>query len=195
MTVGLGTGSTSSLLPRGARGPRPRRSLRRDVAGDRGAAAAPRSSRRALRRSGGAGPARPRGRRRRPGRTRRLGREGRRRRPHAGEDRRRRGRALRRDRLVGQARRARDPAGTARAAPASGSAATLQRLGDARLRDAPPTPDGGALADWLGEVGDPRELAARFAATPGVVEHGLFPPDARRPRSSSAAGTGRASPV
>ncbi len=58
-----------------------------------------------------------------------------------------------------------------------GLAATLERLGEARIRDAPPSPDGGAIADWLGEVGDPGELTARLAATPGLVEHGLFPPE------------------
>jgi ribose 5-phosphate isomerase A len=58
-----------------------------------------------------------------------------------------------------------------------GLAATLAHLGSARVRDAPPTPDSGVLADWLGEVEDPAELAAFLAATPGVVEHGLFPPD------------------
>jgi len=58
-----------------------------------------------------------------------------------------------------------------------GLAATLAKLGEARLRDAPSTPDGGVLADWVGPVDDPAELAARLAATPGVVEHGLFAPD------------------
>jgi ribose 5-phosphate isomerase A len=58
-----------------------------------------------------------------------------------------------------------------------GLAATLARLEHARLRDAARTPDGGVLADWLGPVADPAELADRLAATPGVVEHGLFPPD------------------
>ena len=57
-----------------------------------------------------------------------------------------------------------------------GLAATLARLGEARDRDAPRTPDGGVIADWHGAVEDPAELAARLAATPGVVEHGLFPP-------------------
>ena len=57
-----------------------------------------------------------------------------------------------------------------------GLAATLERLGDARLRDARRTPDGGVLADWIGSVGDPAELAARLDATTGVVEHGLFAP-------------------
>jgi hypothetical protein len=32
------------------------------------------------------------------------------------------------------------------------------------------------IADYLGAVGDPAELAARLDATPGVVAHGLFPP-------------------
>jgi ribose 5-phosphate isomerase A len=57
-----------------------------------------------------------------------------------------------------------------------GLAATLARLGEARLRDATRTPDGGVIADWTGVVEDPAELAALLAATPGVVEHGLFPP-------------------
>ena len=39
------------------------------------------------------------------------------------------------------------------------------------------SPDGGLIADYLGAVGDPRELAARLSATPGVVEHGLFAPE------------------
>jgi len=60
---------------------------------------------------------------------------------------------------------------------AFGVAATLDRLGHARLRSAPPSPDGGLLADWLGPVGKPAELAAHLDATPGVVDHGLFPPE------------------
>jgi ribose 5-phosphate isomerase A len=58
-----------------------------------------------------------------------------------------------------------------------GLRATLERLGHAALRDTPVTPDGGVIADWHGEVGDPAELARLLEATPGVVEHGLFPPD------------------
>ena len=58
-----------------------------------------------------------------------------------------------------------------------GLASTLRRLGETELRDAPPSPDGGLIADYRGKVGDPTELAARLAATPGVVDHGLFPPD------------------
>ena len=44
------------------------------------------------------------------------------------------------------------------------------------LRDAPLTPDGGVLADYHGEVGDPAALARLLDAAPGVVAHGLFPP-------------------
>ena len=66
---------------------------------------------------------------------------------------------------------------------------TLRALVQARLRLPPSdaespisrrsqqSPDGGLLADYLGSVGDPRELSARLSATPGVVEHGLFAPE------------------
>jgi ribose 5-phosphate isomerase A len=57
-----------------------------------------------------------------------------------------------------------------------GLAATLREIGSVELRDAEPTPDGGALADYAGAVGDPVLLAVHLAAIPGVVEHGLFPP-------------------
>jgi len=57
-----------------------------------------------------------------------------------------------------------------------GLAATLARLGDVELRDAPVSPDGGVIADYSGALDDPDELAARLSATVGVVEHGLFPP-------------------
>jgi ribose 5-phosphate isomerase A len=59
---------------------------------------------------------------------------------------------------------------------AFGLAATLHALPDAVLRDAPRTPDGGILADYYGEVGDPALLAERLDAVPGLVSHGLFPP-------------------
>jgi len=59
---------------------------------------------------------------------------------------------------------------------AFGLQATLRRLGDATLRDVPPTPDGGLIADYSGSVGDPAALATRLDADPGVVSHGLFPP-------------------
>jgi ribose 5-phosphate isomerase A len=54
---------------------------------------------------------------------------------------------------------------------------TLLGLDPARLRDVAPSPDGGLIADYFGAIGDPRELAARLGATPGVVEHGLFAPE------------------
>jgi ribose 5-phosphate isomerase A len=55
---------------------------------------------------------------------------------------------------------------------------TLAALGDARLRaHTPCSPDGGMIADFLGPVDDPRELAQRLDRQPGVVEHGLFPPE------------------
>jgi ribose 5-phosphate isomerase A len=58
-----------------------------------------------------------------------------------------------------------------------GLEATLARLEEAELRDVPPSPDSGVIADFTGPVADPSALAARLAATPGVVEHGLFPPE------------------
>jgi ribose 5-phosphate isomerase A len=59
---------------------------------------------------------------------------------------------------------------------AFGVQATLRALGLAEPRGVPPSPDGGVIADYLGPVEDPGELADRLAGTPGVVEHGLFPP-------------------
>ena len=32
------------------------------------------------------------------------------------------------------------------------------------------------IADYLGSVEDPEQLAAWLAGMPGVVDHGLFPP-------------------
>jgi ribose 5-phosphate isomerase A len=57
-----------------------------------------------------------------------------------------------------------------------GLAATLREIGEVELRDVPDSPDGGLIADYGGAIGDPAELAAWFASIPGVVEHGLFPP-------------------
>jgi ribose 5-phosphate isomerase A len=53
---------------------------------------------------------------------------------------------------------------------------TLARLAPAQLRDVPRSPDGGVIADYLGPVADPHELAEWLGQTPGVVEHGLFEP-------------------
>jgi ribose 5-phosphate isomerase A len=60
---------------------------------------------------------------------------------------------------------------------AFGLSSTLARLGpEAALRDVPPSPDGGVIADYRGETGDPAALAARLDADPGISSHGLFPP-------------------
>jgi ribose 5-phosphate isomerase A len=59
---------------------------------------------------------------------------------------------------------------------AFGLTATLEELGQVLRRAAPPTPDGGVLADYRGPVTDPAALAAHLAQVPGVVSHGLFPP-------------------
>jgi ribose 5-phosphate isomerase A len=57
-----------------------------------------------------------------------------------------------------------------------GLAATLAYLDLVTLRDAPPSPDAGVIADYYGDIVDPSDLDAALAATPGVVEHGLFAP-------------------
>lgn len=59
---------------------------------------------------------------------------------------------------------------------AFGLAGTLDRLPGATVRDAPPTADGGVLADLPADLADPAALAARLDATAGVVDHGLFSP-------------------
>ncbi len=69
-----------------------------------------------------------------------------------------------------------------------GLQSTLRALVDARVRrpsgadsanrdQGQLSPDGGLIADYLGPVGDPRELSAQLSAIPGVVEHGLFAPE------------------
>ena len=61
---------------------------------------------------------------------------------------------------------------------AFGLRSTLARLGpEVTLRDFPPSPDGGVIADYRGEIGDPAALATRLEADPGIAAHGLFPPD------------------
>lgn len=57
-----------------------------------------------------------------------------------------------------------------------GLQATLRELEDVRLRGVPLSPDGGVIADWWGEVGPPASMVEKFASQPGIVEHGLFPP-------------------
>jgi ribose 5-phosphate isomerase A len=58
-----------------------------------------------------------------------------------------------------------------------GLRATMRLLAPVSLRDVPLSPDGGVIADYHGPVDDPAALAARLSATPGVVDHGLFPPE------------------
>jgi ribose 5-phosphate isomerase A len=57
-----------------------------------------------------------------------------------------------------------------------GLAATIARLGSVELRDCPPSPDGGVIADLSSEIGDPASTARRLDADPGVAAHGLFGP-------------------
>ncbi len=58
-----------------------------------------------------------------------------------------------------------------------GLRATMRRVAPVSPRDVPPSPDGGVIADYHGPAGDPAALAAWLSATPGVVDHGLFPPE------------------
>lgn len=59
-----------------------------------------------------------------------------------------------------------------------GAASTLARLGgEVEPREVPRSPDGGLIADYMGDLSDPPALAARLEADPGVAAHGLFPPD------------------
>jgi ribose 5-phosphate isomerase A len=58
-----------------------------------------------------------------------------------------------------------------------GLRATMRRVAPVSLRDVPPSPDGGVIADYHGPVDDPAALAARLSSTPGVIDHGLFPPE------------------
>jgi ribose 5-phosphate isomerase A len=61
-----------------------------------------------------------------------------------------------------------------------GLASTIRRLaaiGPVRRRDVRRSPDGGVLCDYMGDVADPRWLAGSLSAVPGVIEHGLFPPE------------------
>ncbi len=55
-----------------------------------------------------------------------------------------------------------------------GAQATLALIGEARLRDVPPSPEGNLIADYFGPIEGVRALAAHLADTPGVVDHGLF---------------------
>ena len=54
---------------------------------------------------------------------------------------------------------------------------TVAQVGLVKLRDAAHSPDGGVIADYMVPFEDPRALAEFLSQMPGVVEHGLFPPD------------------
>jgi ribose 5-phosphate isomerase A len=58
-----------------------------------------------------------------------------------------------------------------------GLRATMRRVAPATLRDIPRSPDGGVIADYHGPVEDPAALAVTLSSAPGVVDHGLFPPE------------------
>jgi len=58
-----------------------------------------------------------------------------------------------------------------------GLRATMRRVAPVSLRDVPLSPDSGVIADYHGPADDPAALAAWLSSTPGVVEHGLFPPE------------------
>jgi ribose 5-phosphate isomerase A len=60
---------------------------------------------------------------------------------------------------------------------AFGVDATLRDVSTATLRGVPPSPDGGLIADYHGPFDDPAVLAARLDRVPGLVSHGLFPPE------------------
>jgi len=57
-----------------------------------------------------------------------------------------------------------------------GLAATMRRLDPIQLRDVPRSPDGGVIADYSGPIDDTATVAAFLSATPGLVDHGVFPP-------------------
>jgi ribose 5-phosphate isomerase A len=59
-----------------------------------------------------------------------------------------------------------------------GVGSTLRRVPQAIVREGwPPSPDGGVIADWHGEIpADPAQLADELANTIGIVDHGLFAP-------------------
>jgi ribose 5-phosphate isomerase A len=59
---------------------------------------------------------------------------------------------------------------------AFGLSATMFELGDVALRGVPRSPDGGVIADYTGSFADAAVLARTLSETPGVIEHGLFPP-------------------
>jgi ribose 5-phosphate isomerase A len=58
-----------------------------------------------------------------------------------------------------------------------GLPATLAALTPVTIREgAPPSPDGGVIADYQGDLSDVAAVASMLSAMPGVVDHGLFAP-------------------
>jgi ribose 5-phosphate isomerase A len=57
-----------------------------------------------------------------------------------------------------------------------GISSTLGLLGDVEIRDLPRSPDHGVLGFWRGDLADPSAAAAFLSSTPGLIDHGLFPP-------------------
>ena len=71
-----------------------------------------------------------------------------------------------------------------------GVRSTLARVAPAELRDVPPSPDGGLIADYRGPVGDPAALAARLRARRASSTRPLRRScleETRRPRRSGRA--------
>jgi ribose 5-phosphate isomerase A len=60
---------------------------------------------------------------------------------------------------------------------AFGIDATLAALGDVSLRAVPTSPDGGVIADCLTPFSNRAAFAATLDGTPGVIGHGIFPPE------------------
>lgn len=58
-----------------------------------------------------------------------------------------------------------------------GLRATLRHLTPTKVREGHISPDGGIIADYTGVIEDPSSLCERLSMTPGVIEHGLFPPE------------------
>ena len=60
---------------------------------------------------------------------------------------------------------------------AFGLRSTLRRLGHVEIRSGwGPSPDDGVICDYTAAFDEPAALAVLLAATPGVVDHGLFEP-------------------
>src|ERR1700730_16715759 len=58
-----------------------------------------------------------------------------------------------------------------------GLRATMRRIAPATPRGVRLSPGSGRIADYHGPADDPAALAVRLSSSPGLVEHGLFPPE------------------